>query len=99
MNTYTPAGGYTPAAQGVQNMADTLASITGSPASGAYLAAAQGSPDYSQTNVPQLANEEDKLRTMFANDQALAARYQNPNLYGGGATPPAGNPAGASAAG
>ena len=95
MNTYTPAGGYTPAAQGVQSMADTLASITGSPAAGAYLAAAQGGPNYSQTNVPQLANEEDKLRTMFANDQALAARYQNPNLYGGGAVPPAGNPAGA----
>lgn len=95
VNTYTPQGGYTPAAQGVQNLTDTLASITGSPAGGAYAAAAQAGPNYSANpNIAMLSDEEEKLKTLFANDQALAAKYVNPNLYGGGATAPSGNPAG-----
>lgn len=91
----TPQGGYSPAAQGVQNMSDTLASITGSPATGAYLAAAQAGPNYAgNTAISQGMSEEDKLRTMFAQDQVLAQKYMNPNLYGGSATPPTDNPAG-----
>lgn len=93
-SVYTPQGGYTPQAQGVQSMSDTLAGITGSPAAGALLAAGQAGPNYGATNIPQLQSEEEKLRTMFANDQVLAQKYANPNLYGGGATPPANNPAG-----
>jgi len=90
----TPTGGYTNQAQQNQSLADTLATITGSPAGGALLAASQTGPNYSNTPVPQLANSEDAMRTLFAHDQALAAQYSNPNLYGGGATPPANNPAG-----
>lgn len=93
-NLYTPPGGNTPQAQQTQNMTDVLAGITGSPAAGAMLASANTGPNYSQTNMPQLMSEEDKLRTMFANDQVLAQRYMNPNLYGGEATSPANNPAG-----
>jgi hypothetical protein len=90
-NMYTSQYGNTPQGQGVQNMANTLASITGSPAAGAYLAASQAGPDYSNTFVPQGMSEEEKLRTMFANDQVLAQKYTNPGLYGGTPTP---NPAG-----
>lgn len=93
-SVYTPQGGYTPQAQGVQSMSDTLAGITGSPAAGALLAAGQAGPNYGATNISQLQSEEEKLRTMFANDQVLAQKYADPNLYGGGAIPPTNNPAG-----
>ena len=95
MDTYTPAGGYTPQGQGVQSMSDTLSSITGRPAAAALASASQSGPSYGQTPIPQLQGEEEKLRAMFAHDQSLAAQYKNPNLYGGGATPPTGNSAGA----
>jgi hypothetical protein len=95
-NLITPQGGYTPQAQSTQSMANTLASITGSPAAGAFVSASQAGPNYSANpNIATLSDEEEKLRTMFANDQALAAKYSNPNLYGGGAVAPTGNPAGA----
>lgn len=76
-------------------MSNVLASITGSPAAGALIAASQAEPDYgANPNIAMLSDEEEKLKTMFANDQALAARYSNPNLYGGAATTP-NTPAGA----
>jgi hypothetical protein len=93
---YTPSGGNT--TQGIQNqnMMSTLASITGSPAAAALATSSQAGPDYAANpNIAQLSDEEEKMRTMFAHDQALAAQYSNPNLYGGAATPPANNPAGA----
>jgi hypothetical protein len=93
--TITSQYGNTPQGQQIQSLADTLASITGSPTMGTFLAAAQAGPNYSQTDIPQSLDNEDKLRTLFANDQALAARYYSPNLYGGGTTPPASNLAGA----
>ena len=89
-DTITPAGGNTPQAQQNQSMIDTLSGITGGPAAAALASAANAGPNYSQDpNIPQFSSDEDKLRTMFANDQTLAAKYGSTNT-----TPPAGNPSG-----
>lgn len=94
MELYTPPGGNTTQGTQNQNMMNTLASITGSVPAAALATASQAGPNYGNTPIPQLSNQEDALRTMFAHDQALAAQYSNPNLYGGGGAPPANNPAG-----
>lgn len=94
VNTYTPQGGYTPGAQGVQSMSDLLATVTGSPAAATLAAASQAGPDYGATPVPQLSAADDKIRALFARDQVLAQQQNSPNLYGGNGVPAPSTPGG-----
>ena len=93
MDTYTSQYGNTPVGNQTQSMSDTIASITGSPAAGALAQASATGPNYGATPMPQLANSEDALRTMFANDQVLAQKYMaggggsGPNVAGAFASP------------
>lgn len=89
-NTITPDSGNSTQGQQFQQYSDALAKISGmTPAAQAYTAAGAAGPNYSGTDIPQQMSNEDKLQTMFANDQTLAQKYTS-SIYGA----PAGNPAG-----